>query len=119
MLDRFGIAYDKQVVSAHRMPDALFAFAEQAAGRGVHEHAAELATAEHGDGAAVGLGVDRGHVRSCDIARAAAVCSARKASSCWRSAASRVASIATANSAALAAPAGPMAKVATGMPLGI
>src|SRR5688572_5656701 len=35
LLDEFGIAYDKQVVSAHRMPDDMFAFAESARARGV------------------------------------------------------------------------------------
>ena len=53
------------------------------------------------------------------MARAAAVCFARKSSSFARSAGSLDASIATANSAAFAAPAVPIAKVATGMPLGI
>jgi hypothetical protein len=47
------------------------------------------------------------------------VCAARKDWSLARKAASSLASMATANSAALAAPATPMAKVATGMPLGI
>ena len=47
MLDRFGIAYDKQVVSAHRMPDDLFAFAEQAAGRGVRAIIAGAGGAAH------------------------------------------------------------------------
>jgi 5-(carboxyamino)imidazole ribonucleotide mutase len=47
MLDRFGIAYDKQVVSAHRMPDDLFAFAEQAAGRGVQAIIAGAGGAAH------------------------------------------------------------------------
>ncbi|MDE2473372.1 MAG: AIR carboxylase family protein, partial [Bradyrhizobium sp.] len=35
VLDEFGVAYDRQVLSAHRMPDDLFAFAEAAAGRGL------------------------------------------------------------------------------------
>ncbi len=47
MLERFGIAYDKQVVSAHRMPDDLFAFAEQAAGRGVQAIIAGAGGAAH------------------------------------------------------------------------
>ena len=47
------------------------------------------------------------------------VCFCRKAASFRASAGSPVASIATANSPAFAAPASPMAKVATGMPLGI
>lgn len=47
MLDHFGIGYDKQVVSAHRMPDDLFAFAEQAAGRGVKAIIAGAGGAAH------------------------------------------------------------------------
>lgn len=35
ILDEFQVPYDKQVVSAHRMPDDMFAFAEGAAARGV------------------------------------------------------------------------------------
>lgn len=35
ILDEFQLPYDKQVVSAHRMPDDMFAFAEGAAARGV------------------------------------------------------------------------------------
>jgi hypothetical protein len=53
------------------------------------------------------------------MASAAAVWAVRKASSFARSAGLFTASIATANSAALAAPALPIAKVATGTPLGI
>jgi 5-(carboxyamino)imidazole ribonucleotide mutase len=47
MLDRFGVPYDKQVVSAHRMPDDLFAFAEQAAGRGIRAIIAGAGGAAH------------------------------------------------------------------------
>ena len=35
ILTQFGIAHETKVVSAHRMPDALFAYAESAAGRGL------------------------------------------------------------------------------------
>ena len=34
ILDQFGVAYDKQVISAHRMPQEMFDFAKQAAGKG-------------------------------------------------------------------------------------
>jgi 5-(carboxyamino)imidazole ribonucleotide mutase len=47
ILDRFGVPYDKQVVSAHRMPDDLFAFAEQAAGRGIQAIIAGAGGAAH------------------------------------------------------------------------
>ncbi|RZL93697.1 MAG: 5-(carboxyamino)imidazole ribonucleotide mutase [Variovorax sp.] len=35
ILQQFGIAHEARVVSAHRMPDELFAYAESAAGRGL------------------------------------------------------------------------------------
>ena len=35
ILQQFGIAFEAKVVSAHRMPDALFAYAESAASRGL------------------------------------------------------------------------------------
>jgi 5-(carboxyamino)imidazole ribonucleotide mutase len=35
ILDRFQIDYDKRVVSAHRMPDDMFAYAESAQARGL------------------------------------------------------------------------------------
>ena len=34
-LDAFGIAYEARVVSAHRMPDDMFRYAEEAASRGL------------------------------------------------------------------------------------
>ena len=47
ILDEFGVAYDKQVVSAHRMPDEMFAFAEAAAARGVKAIIAGAGGAAH------------------------------------------------------------------------
>ena len=47
VLDEFEIPYDKQVVSAHRMPDDMFAFAECAAGRGVKAIIAGAGGAAH------------------------------------------------------------------------
>jgi 5-(carboxyamino)imidazole ribonucleotide mutase len=35
ILQEFGIAHEARVVSAHRMPDDMFAYAESAAGRGL------------------------------------------------------------------------------------
>ncbi len=35
ILQDFGIAFDARVVSAHRMPDDMFAYAESASGRGM------------------------------------------------------------------------------------
>lgn len=34
-LDELGVAYEKRVVSAHRTPDLMFDFAEQARGQGI------------------------------------------------------------------------------------
>lgn len=34
LLDEFGVDYDKRVISAHRMPDEMFAFAKGAVARG-------------------------------------------------------------------------------------
>ena len=34
-LDELGLAYETRVISAHRTPDLMFAYAEQAAGRGL------------------------------------------------------------------------------------
>lgn len=35
VLDQFGVSYEFEVVSAHRTPDRMFAYAEAAAGRGI------------------------------------------------------------------------------------
>ena len=35
ILQQFGVSHEARVVSAHRMPDELFAYAESAAGRGL------------------------------------------------------------------------------------
>jgi len=35
VLDRLGVEHEVQVLSAHRMPDEMFAFAESAEGRGI------------------------------------------------------------------------------------
>ena len=47
ILDEFGVAYDKRVVSAHRMPDDMFAFAEQALARGLRAIIAGAGGAAH------------------------------------------------------------------------
>ncbi len=47
VLDEFGIAYEKRVVSAHRMPDDLFAFAETAQARGLKAIIAGAGGAAH------------------------------------------------------------------------
>lgn len=47
LLDEFGIAYDKQVISAHRMPDDMFAFAESARARGIKVIIAAAGGAAH------------------------------------------------------------------------
>ena len=47
VLDEFGLPYERQVLSAHRMPDQMFAFAEAAAGRGLRAIIAGAGGAAH------------------------------------------------------------------------
>jgi 5-(carboxyamino)imidazole ribonucleotide mutase len=47
ILDEFGIVFEKRVVSAHRMPDDMFAFAELAAARGLRAIIAGAGGAAH------------------------------------------------------------------------
>jgi 5-(carboxyamino)imidazole ribonucleotide mutase len=47
VLQEFGIAHEARVVSAHRMPDDMFAYAEAAAGRGLQAIIAGAGGAAH------------------------------------------------------------------------
>lgn len=47
ILQEFGVAHEAKVVSAHRMPDAMFAYAEQADGRGLKAIIAGAGGAAH------------------------------------------------------------------------
>jgi 5-(carboxyamino)imidazole ribonucleotide mutase len=47
ILQEFGIAHEAKVVSAHRMPDEMFAYAEGAAGRGLRAIIAGAGGAAH------------------------------------------------------------------------
>jgi len=47
MLDDLQIPYEKKVVSAHRTPDLMFTFAEEAAGRGIRVIIAGAGGAAH------------------------------------------------------------------------
>lgn len=47
ILDQFGIAHEARVLSAHRMPDDMFAFAEQAESRGLKAIIAGAGGAAH------------------------------------------------------------------------
>ena len=47
ILQHFGVPHEAQVVSAHRMPDDLFAYAEQAQGRGLQAIIAGAGGAAH------------------------------------------------------------------------
>ena len=47
ILQQFGVAHDARVVSAHRMPDDLFAYAEAAGGRGLQAIIAGAGGAAH------------------------------------------------------------------------
>ena len=46
-LDEIGIGYEARVVSAHRMPDEMFAYADEAAGRGLRAIIAGAGGAAH------------------------------------------------------------------------
>ncbi len=47
VLTEFGVAHEAQVLSAHRMPDEMFAFAEAAVGRGLRAIIAGAGGAAH------------------------------------------------------------------------
>ncbi len=47
ILDEFEISHERRVVSAHRMPDDMFAYAEAAAGRGLRAIIAGAGGAAH------------------------------------------------------------------------
>jgi 5-(carboxyamino)imidazole ribonucleotide mutase len=47
VLKEFGIAHEAQVISAHRMPDQMFAYAEAARGRGLRAIIAGAGGAAH------------------------------------------------------------------------
>ena len=47
ILQRFGVAHEARVISAHRMPDDLFAYAEQAEARGLRAIVAGAGGAAH------------------------------------------------------------------------
>jgi 5-(carboxyamino)imidazole ribonucleotide mutase len=47
ILQQFGVAHEARVVSAHRMPDDMFAYAEAAAGRGLKAIIAGAGGAAH------------------------------------------------------------------------
>ncbi|MFY9513272.1 MAG: 5-(carboxyamino)imidazole ribonucleotide mutase [Rubrivivax sp.] len=47
ILDGFGVPYEAQVLSAHRMPDDMFAFAETAQSRGIKAIIAAAGGAAH------------------------------------------------------------------------
>ncbi len=47
ILQEFGVAHEARVVSAHRMPDDMFSYAQQAAGRGLKAIIAGAGGAAH------------------------------------------------------------------------
>jgi 5-(carboxyamino)imidazole ribonucleotide mutase len=55
MLDALGIAYETKIVSAHRTPDRLFAYAKSAAGRGLKVIIAGAGGAAHLPGMAASM----------------------------------------------------------------
>ncbi|HTV87923.1 MAG TPA: 5-(carboxyamino)imidazole ribonucleotide mutase [Stellaceae bacterium] len=54
-LDRLGIAYEARIVSAHRTPDRLYAYAKSAHGRGLKSIIAAAGGAAHLPGMAAAL----------------------------------------------------------------
>ena len=48
ILAEFGVAHEARVLSAHRMPDDMFAYAEAAQGRGLKAIIAGAGGAAHG-----------------------------------------------------------------------
>jgi 5-(carboxyamino)imidazole ribonucleotide mutase len=55
MLDALGISYEQKVVSAHRTPDRLYAYAKSAAGRGLQVIIAGAGGAAHLPGMAASM----------------------------------------------------------------
>ena len=47
VLEELGLAYEKKVISAHRTPDLMFSYAEEAAGRGIRVIIAGAGGAAH------------------------------------------------------------------------
>jgi 5-(carboxyamino)imidazole ribonucleotide mutase len=47
ILEQFGVAHEAQVISAHRMPDEMFSYAEQARSRGLRAIIAGAGGAAH------------------------------------------------------------------------
>lgn len=47
ILEELGVSYEKKVVSAHRTPDLMFSYAEEAAGRGIRVIIAGAGGAAH------------------------------------------------------------------------
>lgn len=47
VLEELGLSYEKKVVSAHRTPDLMFSYAEEAAGRGIRVIIAGAGGAAH------------------------------------------------------------------------
>ena len=74
MLAEFGVAHEYQVLSAHRMPDEMFAYAERAASRGLQAIIAGAGGAAHLPGMlaaktivpVLGVPVPSGHLKGQD-----------------------------------------------------
>ena len=47
ILTEFGVGFEAKVISAHRMPDAMFAYADEAAARGLQAIIAGAGGAAH------------------------------------------------------------------------
>src|ERR687890_343927 len=79
ILQEFGVAHETRVVSAHRMPDEMFAYAQGAAARGLKAIIAGAGGAAHLPGmlanqdAALRAKLDAFRARQTEAARSAAV----------------------------------------------
>ena len=78
VLDRFGVAYEKKIVSAHRTPDLMFKHAEEARSRGIKVIIAGAGGAAHLPGMVaakttlpvIGVPVKKARIRSSSNTRA-------------------------------------------------
>jgi len=105
LLDELGVSYEKKIVSAHRTPDLLFAYAEAAAERGLQIIIAGAGGAAHLPGMAAAK--TRLRCSACRCCRARCTAWTRCCRSCRcprasRSARSRSASRVAVNAALLA-----------------
>ena len=67
VLDRFGVVYEKKVVSAHRTPDLMFKHAEEARSRGIKVIIAGAGGAAHLPGYGSSQDYPSSHWGTCQV----------------------------------------------------